>query len=101
MIVNMSLKSGWNQIETLTHFSDDHDPSGEWMGAMKYHRISAGIMGPFNEFDEANTTNFNTNVGMAYHLQHKRPADAEPYPEGTPRLYSDEEGKKLIPWVVR
>jgi hypothetical protein len=94
--VQISLKKGWNQIETLTRYADGSD--AEWKTAKRIIRVSSGLMGPFSTYSAGNMTNFNTDTGKAYMTYYDR-NEGDGTPSG-PRQYSDEEHPIQVPWVA-
>ena len=86
--IALSLKKGWNQIETLSRYPGDAGGDISWRTIRKYIRVSAGIMGPYDTY--VPDTAYNT-----YYEQEGR----EP-PSG-PRKFTDEGQQKQVPWVAQ
>lgn len=86
----LSLKRGWNQIETLRRYPGDSGGDSQWMTIRQFMRVSAGIMGPYTQYNGSTLVGYNTYYNRG---------EGEAVPTG-PRKFSDDGLQIQIPWVV-
>jgi hypothetical protein len=86
----LSLKKGWNQIETVRRYPGDAGGDWTWSTIRQFMRVSAGIMGRHTEYSGPTSVGYNTYYNRG---------EGDPAPTG-PRKFSDDGNQIQVPWVV-
>jgi hypothetical protein len=90
-IIALSLKQGWNQIETVSRYPGDAGGDSTWRQIKKWVRVASGLMGPYAT-KEAGLT--------AKHSYYEDGRPAGDTPSG-PSIWSDEAQAIQVPWVAQ
>ena len=90
-IIALSLKQGWNQIETVSRYPGDAGGDATWRQIKKWVRVASGLMGPYSTGTEG------LNAKHSYY-EDGRPAGDTP---SGPSIWSDETQAIQVPWVAQ